>query len=569
MPGYKLIVKNAKVILKTVTNAVLNISGIKDLLTGTGSVDSNNKINWTLQEYTNTAANFTSINPVLLLGQKGIETDGLLTAPKFKIGDGVTAWDSLPYANSSGVGSTLGLIKIVDLNGDFFTDLATASAYIEQYFNPSIITDKSFNNGVFYFTVPNSTSTENVAVGFLSAADGISTNSASFVDEFGLVNLFSSASNFERNSGYHIMGNVDFQLGDFNEFSGIAQIQNIIGISAALNNFGLNSTGKFIIEGNLGSTESANFGATFFSGSTATIFANASKYTSNAGGIQGDLVTAITNGCNVFFDGIDKEKVSNKSTSIVTDQASSIKYPSVKSVYDWATGLFATISSLASYVTLTGTQTLTNKTLDSPIITVGAINVSPTELSYLDGVTSSIQTQLNNKGSSTPVYSTKWLTAPFATLPNSIGNFAGAIFYIPISVSKTMTLTDLRMEVTNGVAASNIRLAIYNDNNGAPSTLLDQSTAISSAVIGQKDYTLVSPITIQASDQKFWLAVQASVNGVGLRSSTSGVCLNLLAGSGGTGVMSYEIQAFGAFPATSTPTLNPSQQVILMAAKLQ
>jgi len=104
MPGYKLIVKNAKVILKTVTNAVLNITGIKDLLTGSGSVDSNNKIDWTLQEYTNTAANFTSNNPILLLGQKGIETDDLLTAPKFKIGNGVTAWNSLPYANSGGGG---------------------------------------------------------------------------------------------------------------------------------------------------------------------------------------------------------------------------------------------------------------------------------------------------------------------------------------------------------------------------------------------------------------------------------------------------------------------------------
>lgn len=104
MPGYKLIVKNAKVILKTVTNAVLNISGIKDLLTGSGSVDSNNKIDWTLQEYTNTAANFTSNNPILLLGQKGIETDDLLTAPKFKIGDGVTDWNTLPYANIGGGG---------------------------------------------------------------------------------------------------------------------------------------------------------------------------------------------------------------------------------------------------------------------------------------------------------------------------------------------------------------------------------------------------------------------------------------------------------------------------------
>lgn len=41
------------------------------------------------------------------------------------------------------------------------------------------------------------------------------------------------------------------------------------------------------------------------------------------------------------------EDVANKSTSITTDIASNTKYPSVKSVYDWATGLFATITNLA------------------------------------------------------------------------------------------------------------------------------------------------------------------------------------------------------------------------------
>lgn len=43
----------------------------------------------------------------------------------------------------------------------------------------------------------------------------------------------------------------------------------------------------------------------------------------------------------------DKEDVINKSISVTTDLASNTKYPSVKSVYDWATGLFATISNLA------------------------------------------------------------------------------------------------------------------------------------------------------------------------------------------------------------------------------
>jgi len=45
--------------------------------------------------------------------------------------------------------------------------------------------------------------------------------------------------------------------------------------------------------------------------------------------------------------GFTPENAANKSTSVDTDQASNTKYPSVKAVYDWAVGLFATISNLA------------------------------------------------------------------------------------------------------------------------------------------------------------------------------------------------------------------------------
>ena len=45
--------------------------------------------------------------------------------------------------------------------------------------------------------------------------------------------------------------------------------------------------------------------------------------------------------------GFTPENISNKSTSVSTDQASNTKYPSVKAVYDWAVGLFATITNLA------------------------------------------------------------------------------------------------------------------------------------------------------------------------------------------------------------------------------
>ena len=46
-----------------------------------------------MQQRRDTAANWTSVNPTLALGEIGHETD----TNKSKIGDGVTAWASLIY----------------------------------------------------------------------------------------------------------------------------------------------------------------------------------------------------------------------------------------------------------------------------------------------------------------------------------------------------------------------------------------------------------------------------------------------------------------------------------------
>jgi hypothetical protein len=59
------------------------------------------------------------------------------------------------------------------------------------------------------------------------------------------------------------------------------------------------------------------------------------------------IVSAATWNAKQDALGFTPENVSNKSTSVTTDQASNTKYPSVKSVYDWAVGLFATITNLA------------------------------------------------------------------------------------------------------------------------------------------------------------------------------------------------------------------------------
>lgn len=326
MPGYKLIVKNAKVFLKTVTNAVLNISGIKDLLTGDGSVDSNNKINWTLQEYTNTSANFTSINPVLLLGQKGIETDDLLTTPKFKIGDGVTAWNSLPYVNSGGgsgvqsvtganvdntdplnpIVNNLGLIQIVDLAGEFFTDLATARAYI-QTFTSATITNESFSDGVYYFTVPAGSDFSNDSY-FLSL--GIFTpTSAYIIDSFGLITVFSDSLCLN-NSGNNIFGNITCNGDSFNLSSGINTFNDVSSDTPSF----VSSTGKFIFNGSV--TATGIFLTDFFLTSTSTILTLASNF-GNA-----NFAQAASNGANVQYDGINLATVNNLDQIAVLASAS-------------------------------------------------------------------------------------------------------------------------------------------------------------------------------------------------------------------------------------------------------
>ena len=69
------------------------------------------------------------------------------------------------------------------------------------------------------------------------------------------------------------------------------------------------------------------------------------------------------------------------------------------------------ISNTADLVTLDGTETLSNKTIQDPIISITPafpgpmLEVSSTELSYLDGVTSNIQDQLDAKATPSDISS--------------------------------------------------------------------------------------------------------------------------------------------------------------------
>jgi len=222
----------------------------------------------------------------------------------------------------------LGKIRIVDKLGEVFTDLATASAYVST-FTLATLTNESYSDGVYYFTVPNGTSFAELG-GFLSYS------SAYIEDDLGLINNFGIAC-FEGNSGNNILGNCTFGivafdtssgnntfgncifgggcfigatgnnvLGDctfgddcFEASSGINKFKNIL-LTNPTAPFGTVAKGRFEIYGNIGINETANY-TNFFPSPTATIWADKSKETSNAGGLEGDLATAQANGNKLFF----------------------------------------------------------------------------------------------------------------------------------------------------------------------------------------------------------------------------------------------------------------------------
>jgi len=98
---YKLKLLNGVLKLKTFSDQVLSILGIKDLGTRTGNV-TNGVVDWSIQHFTKTTAQWTAdVTTILLDGQIGVEDTGTTTY-KFKIGNGVDLWSALGYAGGSG-----------------------------------------------------------------------------------------------------------------------------------------------------------------------------------------------------------------------------------------------------------------------------------------------------------------------------------------------------------------------------------------------------------------------------------------------------------------------------------
>jgi len=305
--------------------------------------------------------------------------------------------------NSGGASTELGKIRIVDKLGEFFTNLATASAYVSS-FTLATLTDESFSNGVYYFTVPNGTSFAELDY-FLIGSSAYIEDSLGLINQFGNIcfdgltgnNIFGDCTFgnfcFSDASGNNTFGNCTFGENCFQDTTGNNKFKNIL-LSNPTDYFGDGATGRFEIYGNIGTTEAANY-TNFFAGSNATIWVDKSKETSNAGGLEGDLATAQANGATLFFG--YAPPLNNAFTDIV-DLGSVTGAVSI----DWSLGVKHKLN-LTGNITITQTNYAAFEgqkvqeiqiTSSSPSYTITWVDVDP--LDFTDAIDFTTGTTYNN-----------------------------------------------------------------------------------------------------------------------------------------------------------------------------
>lgn len=97
-----------------------------------------------LQFRRGTAAQWTSVNPVLAAGEFGYETD----TGKAKIGNGITTWNSLSYALTGAVGTVTSIIAGSGLTGGTITSsgtIAIDSTIVATLTGTQTLTNKTIN----------------------------------------------------------------------------------------------------------------------------------------------------------------------------------------------------------------------------------------------------------------------------------------------------------------------------------------------------------------------------------------------------------------------------------------
>ena len=150
---------------------------------------------------------------------------------------------------------------------------------------------------------------------------------------------------------------------------------------------------------------------------------------------------------------------------------------------------------------------------------------------------------------------------------NGSGNFnpaANTIVLYPFIPANTLTVSNLQVNVSVATASGLIRILVYSDLNGVPSSKLLESTSLDCSTTGVKTYTASYTFTAGTT---YWLGYYANAT-LNAMSSVPGVELTpIAANAGGFTSASLTVTAAATFPTApstlGTATLGITSSVLI------
>jgi hypothetical protein len=224
--------------------------------------------------------------------------------------------------------------------------------------------------------------------------------------------------------------------------------------------------------------------------------------------------------------GYTPENVTNKKTTMTGNETSNIFYLSAKAIYDWAIGTFQTIITGAASTIVSSNLTNFRVLVSDGGGKVAASGVTGTELGYLSGVTSSIQSQLNAKiGNSVSFWGFNLASSIAASTTTwvSIGVLNGILettsnYVIPAAC----TISDMYLiHYVNGQPATGSQVITVRKNG--VDTALVITIAAGSAATPNSNYYNSSSVSFAAGDRisirrvNNATSVSGSINGISLK----------------------------------------------------
>jgi len=366
-----------------------------------------------------TAANWTSSNPVLRAGELGIETDTL----KFKIGNGSSTWTQITnYANvtSTGLSNSLndyilsatkgtpGGPAALDSNGDLLVPENSVILWNDVDYDYTTTVTATQPTADRTITIPNATGTMALTSDLSSYAP---LSGATFTGNISVPTAITfegaTANDFE--TTIQVTDPTADRTITFPDAGGTVALTT--NIPSTTDNLSEGSTNKYYTD-----ERAQDAIATAIAAGTHTNITITYDDDNNKFNFVGANTYSDENAQDAVGNALGTGLSYNDTTGAISVDTTAIQ-ARVTDVSDTEIGYLNGVTSaiqtqLDDKSTASKTETLTNKTLTSPAITNPSLTLSyesvglpvtftvgAEELSHLDGVTSAIQTQLNAKAS--------------------------------------------------------------------------------------------------------------------------------------------------------------------------